>query len=50
MGCGGAKAQEPENTEPLPTNFDEKYELVERIHTGKFHLTKYRTCRRNMED
>jgi len=56
MGCGGTKAVEalepgePENVESLPTNFDEKYELVERINAGKFHLTKYRTLRRNMED
>jgi hypothetical protein len=31
MGCGGAKAQEPVNKELLPTDFDEKYELVEKI-------------------
>eukprot|EP00826_Nyctotherus_ovalis_P041608 TRINITY_DN421_c0_g1_i7.p1 TRINITY_DN421_c0_g1~~TRINITY_DN421_c0_g1_i7.p1 ORF type:complete len:325 (-),score=100.09 TRINITY_DN421_c0_g1_i7:558-1532(-) len=34
MGCGGAKAAEPSNKEVLPNNFEENFELVEKISAG----------------
>lgn len=36
MGCGGAKAQQPDKRESLPTDFEEKFDLEEKITAGKF--------------
>lgn len=35
MGCGGAKAEQPDKREALPTNFEEKFDLEEKISAGK---------------